>query len=218
MRPGVRGSFGTGGFGDAPLAMPFQRLSSLEVQSPKRRADIARRPGACPLRDNRVYRALPLTVIKLALATGENHGLYRLRSKNFSLTGRQLMAISWHAKQEEQGDVNPFFGPRNSGSHLTRRWREMDSNHRSPVKDQLVETVLFDFPAEARKRTIGGRRSQPRDLGGNLRRDHNLRDDSNCLGWGRRQAQNCGSPDRGPMGSNPAPSSRQSVSRADSPP
>src|SRR5205085_3948219 len=24
-----------------------------------------------------------------------------------------------------------------------------------PVKDQLVETVLFDFPAEARKRTIG---------------------------------------------------------------
>ena len=98
MRPGVRGSFGTGGFGDAPLAMPFQRLSSLEVQSQKRRADIARRPGACPLRDNRVYRALPLTVIKLALATGENHGLYRLRSKNFSLTGRQLMAISWHAK------------------------------------------------------------------------------------------------------------------------
>ena len=47
----------------------------------------------------------------------------------------------------------------------------MDSNHRSPVKDQLVETVLFDFPAEARKRTIGGRRSQPRDLGGDLRRD-----------------------------------------------
>ena len=70
----------------------------------------------------------PLTVIKLALATGENHGLYRLRSKNFSLTGRQLMAISWHAKQEEQGDVNPFFGPRNSGSHLTRRWRKPDSN------------------------------------------------------------------------------------------
>jgi hypothetical protein len=29
----------------------------------------------------------------------------------------------------------------------------MDLNHRSPVKDQLVETVLFDFPAEARKRT-----------------------------------------------------------------
>ena len=29
----------------------------------------------------------------------------------------------------------------------------MDSNHRSPVKDRLVETVLFDFPAEARKRT-----------------------------------------------------------------
>jgi hypothetical protein len=41
----------------------------------------------------------------------------------------------------------------------------MDSDHRSPVKDQLAETVLFDFPAEARKRTIGGRRSQPRDLG-----------------------------------------------------
>ena len=40
-----------------------------------------------------------------------------------------------------------------------------------PVKDQLVETVLFDFPAEARKRTIGGRRSQPRDLGGDIRRD-----------------------------------------------
>jgi hypothetical protein len=46
----------------------------------------------------------------------------------------------------------------------------MDSNHRSPVKDQLVETVLFGFSAEARKRTIGGRRSQPRDLGGDLRR------------------------------------------------
>ena len=75
----------------------------------------------------------------------------------------------------------------------------MDSNLRSPVKDQLVETVLFDFPAEARKRTIGGRRSQPRDLGGDLRRDHNLRDDNDRLGWGRRQAQNGGSPDGGPM-------------------
>jgi hypothetical protein len=64
-----------------------------------------------------------------------------------------------------------------------------------PVKDQLVETVLFDFPAEARKRTIGRRRSQPRDLGGDLRRDHNLRDDNDRLGWGRRQAQNGGSPD-----------------------
>src|SRR6202140_5224857 len=68
-----------------------------------------------------------------------------------------------------------------------------------PVKDQLVETVLFDFPAEARKRTIGGQRSQPRDLGGDLRRDHNLRDDNDQLGWGRRQAQNGGSPDGGPM-------------------
>jgi hypothetical protein len=54
------------------------------------------------------------------------------------------------------------------------------------VKDQLVETVLFDFPAEARKRTIGGRRSQPRDLGGDLRRDHNLRDDNDRLGDGGR--------------------------------
>src|SRR5712672_2239094 len=72
-------------------------------------------------------------------------------------------------------------------------------NHRSPVKDQLVETVLFEFPAEARKRTIGGRRSQPRDLGGDLRRDHNLRDDNDRLGWGQRQAQNGGSPDGGPM-------------------
>jgi hypothetical protein len=67
------------------------------------------------------------------------------------------------------------------------------------VKDQLVETVLFDFPAEARKRTIGGRRSQPRDLGGDLRWDHNLRDDNDRLGWGQRQAQNGGSPDGGPM-------------------
>ena len=75
----------------------------------------------------------------------------------------------------------------------------MDSNLRSPVKDQLVETVLFDFPAEARKRTIGGRRSQPRDPGGDLRRDHNLRDDNDRFGWGRRQAQNGGSPDGGPM-------------------
>jgi hypothetical protein len=75
----------------------------------------------------------------------------------------------------------------------------MDSNHRSPVKDQLVETVLFDFPAEAQKRTIGGRRSQLRDLGGDLRRDYNLRDDNDRLGWGRRQAQNGGSPDGGPV-------------------
>jgi hypothetical protein len=89
--------------------------------------------------------------------------------------------------------------PRKSGSQRTHRWREMDSNYRSPVKDQLVETVLFDFPAEARKRTIGGRRSQPRDLGGDLRRDHNLRDDNDRLGWGRRQTQNGGSPDGGPM-------------------
>ena len=55
------------------------------------------------------------------------------------------------------------------------------------------------LPAEARKRTIGGRRFQPRDLGGDLRRDHNLRDDNDRLGWGRRQAQNGGSPDGGPM-------------------
>jgi transposase-like protein len=32
-----------------------------------------------------------------------------------------------------------------------------------------------------------------------LRRDHNLRDDNGRLGWGRRQAQNGGSPDGGPM-------------------
>src|ERR1700757_315058 len=84
-------------------------------------------------------------------------------------------------------------------SPQTPRWREMDSNHRSPVKDQLVETVLFDFPAEDRKRTIGGRRSQPRDLGGDLGRDHSLRDDTDRPGWGGRQAQNGGSPDGGPM-------------------
>ena len=66
----------------------------------------------------------------------------------------------------------------------------MDSNLRSPVKDQLVETVLFDFPTEARKRTIRGRRSQPRDLGGDLRRDPNLRDDNDRLGWGWRRAKN----------------------------
>jgi hypothetical protein len=105
----------------------------------------------------------------------------------------------------------------------TLRWREMDSNHRSPVKDQLVETVLFDFPAEARKRTIGGRRSQPRDLGGDLRRDHNLRDDNDRLGWGRRQAQNGGSPDGGPMvrihlppGASLMPSQRSTGSRGNS--
>jgi hypothetical protein len=34
---------------------------------------------------------------------------------------------------------------------------------------------------------------------GDLRRDHNLRDDNDRLGWGRRQAQNGGSPDGGPM-------------------
>ena len=91
----------------------------------------------------------------------------------------------------------------------------MDSNLRSPVKDQLVETVLFDFPTEARKRTIRGRRSQPRDLGGDLRRDHNLRDDNDRLGWGRRQAQNGGSLDGGPRVPNPAPSSKESVTNCE---
>ena len=86
----------------------------------------------------------------------------------------------------------------------------MDSNHRSPVKDQLVETVLFDFPAEARKRTIGGRRSQPRDLGGDLRRDYNLRDDNDRLGWGRRQAQKRRLSRRGTGSSNLAPSRKES--------
>src|SRR5712671_2161140 len=111
----------------------------------------------------------------------------------------------WPARMTEaraiHGDDTISLGrrERKSGSQQTLRWREMDSNHRSPVKDQLVETVLFEFPAEARKRTIGGRRSQPRDLGGDLRRDHNLRDDNDQLGWGRRQAQNGGSPDGGPM-------------------
>jgi hypothetical protein len=81
-----------------------------------------------------------------------------------------------------------------SSSQETPRWREMDSNYQSPVKEQLVETVLFDFSAEARKGTIGGRRSQPRDLGGDLRRDYNLRDDNDRHGWGRRQTQNGGSP------------------------
>src|SRR5712675_1799169 len=111
----------------------------------------------------------------------------------------------WPARMTEaraiHGDDTISLGrrERKSGSQQTLRWREMDSNHRSPVKDQLVETVLFEFPAEARKRTIGGRRYQPRDLGGDLRRDHNLRDDNDQLGWGRRQAQNGGSPDGGPM-------------------
>ena len=54
------------------------------------------------------------------------------------------------------------------------------------------------LPAEARKRTFGGRRSQPRDLGDDLRRDHHLRDDNDRLGWGWRQGQNGGSPDGGP--------------------
>jgi hypothetical protein len=89
----------------------------------------------------------------------------------------------------------------------------MDSNHRSPVKDKLVETVLIAFPAEARKRTFGGRRSQPRDLGDDLRRDHHLRDDNDRLGWGRRQGQNGGSPDRGTEGSNPAPSVQRLAQR-----
>ena len=86
----------------------------------------------------------------------------------------------------------------------------MDSNYRSPVKDPLVETVLFDFPAEARKRTIGGRRSQPRDLGGDLRRDPNLRDDNDRLGWGRRQTKTAALL-TGTDGSNPAPSSGESA-------
>jgi hypothetical protein len=94
-----------------------------------------------------------------------------------------------------------------------RMW-ELDSNHRSPVKDQLVETVLSDFPAEALKRTIGGRRSQPRDLGGDLRRDHNLRDDNDRLGWVRRQAQNGGLSLRGTDGSNPSPSSDESATNS----
>ena len=36
----------------------------------------------------------------------------------------------------------------------------MDSNHRSPVKDQLVETVLFDFP----QRRLGSAPSAVGDL------------------------------------------------------
>ena len=104
-------------------------------------------------------------------------------------------SVSGRALARPTGDP----GRPKSGSQRTRPWREMDLKHRCPVKDQLVETVLFDFPAEARKRTIGGRRSQPRDLGGDLRRDHNLRDDNDRLGWGRRQAQNGGSPDGVPM-------------------
>jgi hypothetical protein len=37
-------------------------------------------------------------------------------------------------------------GARRAGSLMTRRWREMDSNPRSPVKkNPLVETVLFDI-------------------------------------------------------------------------
>jgi hypothetical protein len=70
---------------------------------------------------------------------------------------------------------------RKSGSQWTHRWREMDSNHRSPVKDQLVETVLFDFQRRlgSAPSTVG--ESQPRDLGGDLRRDHNLRDDNDRL-------------------------------------
>ena len=133
MRPGVRGFVRNRrvwrrALGDALPSSAVWR-SSLKNGEPTPRA------GPAPVLYVRIgfIERSPLTVIKLALATGENHGLYRLRSKNFSLTGRQLMAISWPAKQEEQGDVNPFFGPRNSGSHLTRRWREVDSNHQYRV-------------------------------------------------------------------------------------
>jgi hypothetical protein len=57
----------------------------------------------------------------------------------------------------------PCAGPSQLSKLYDSLLREMDSNHRSPVKDQLVETVLFDFPAEVRECTIGSRRSQPRD-------------------------------------------------------
>jgi len=127
--------------------------------------------------------------------------LAALSDEVMAIPGKSPVARQGPDCRGEPGDPHRGWGPnwvletqhvREAGTEgsQTRRWREVDSNFRSPVKDQLVETVLFDFPAEVRKRTIGGRRSQPRDLGGDLRRDHNLRDDNDRLGWGRRQAQN----------------------------
>jgi hypothetical protein len=57
--------------------------------------------------------------------------------------------------------------------HWTRRWREMDSKHRSPVKDQLVETVLFDFhsggsEAHHRRSAISTARSGRRSYAGTI--------------------------------------------------
>src|ERR1700736_3012646 len=34
-----------------------------------------------------------------------------------------------------------------SGSHETRRWREVDSNHRSPVRERVISVSRTDGPA-----------------------------------------------------------------------
>jgi hypothetical protein len=53
------------------------------------------------------------------------------------------------------------------GSHVTRRWREKDSNRRSPVRGTtLFETAPFDFSAPSSTNPRSGsrpaRRSKPR--------------------------------------------------------
>ena len=83
-------------------------------------------------------------------------------------------------------------------SFLTPRWREMDSNHRSPVKDQLVDTFYST--------SSGGSEAHHR-RSANLNRAiwaaisaGTITSATTTTAWlGRTQAQNGGSPDGGPM-------------------
>ena len=59
---------------------------------------------------------------------------------------------------------NFFDAPRKSGSHMTRRWREMDSNHRSRALSYMVKamSIALDHSAKATYSFATGDRWMPK--------------------------------------------------------
>jgi hypothetical protein len=58
--------------------------------------------------------------------------------RTFSVEGPMTDDREWnHAVVVAEKSGRPAKPPHPSGSHLTHRWRERDSNHRYPAKKQL---------------------------------------------------------------------------------
>jgi len=89
----------------------------------------------------------------------DRSGPVRIVALDVTLPGNEQ---SWRNPRRHRG-----IRPRKSGSQQTQRWREADSNRRSPVRGTtLFETAPFDFSAPSSTNPRSGarpaRRSKPR--------------------------------------------------------